>query len=78
MWAKMLLPAVTHSALIAPRCPWLLAALHQRCHVIVMREELMVKGDTTSLGKRSVVVGDQREGRGAGGCPLYHREVAQV
>lgn len=58
LWSKLLPPAVTHSALIAPRSRGLLAAPHQRCHGIVMREELMVKGDTTnktSSGKLSLL-----------------------
>lgn len=67
MRSKMLLPPVTHSALIAPRSRRLLAALHQRCHVILMREELMVKGDTTnktSWGKLSAAGGSKGRERG--------------
>ena len=59
----MLSPAVTHSVLIAPCSRRVLAALHQRCHVIVMREELMVKGDTTtktSSGKLSAAGGGSK------------------
>lgn len=68
-------PAVTHWALIAPCSGGLLAAPHQRCHVIVMREELMVKGDTTnktSSGKLSLT--GRIKGQGSG-CPAAAAEA---
>lgn len=79
MRSELLPPAVTHSALIAPWSLGLLAAPHQRCHVIVMREELMVKGDTTnktSSGELSLTgrIKGQRE-RPARCCPGLRRQV---
>lgn len=79
MWPKLFPPAVTHSALIAPSSRGLLAAPHQRCHVIVMREELMVKGDTTnktSSGKLSLMGRIKGQGeRPPRRCPGWERQV---